>query len=139
MPARRTDSTRRAATRTSPLARQTAAQDPLHQLAADTGGRAWLNSNDLAPGIGQALSETSAYYLLAWRPEKAGDSKTGFSKIEVKIKDRPDLIVRTHAGFLDAVAKTDNPGNDQTTPVKAKTMEEQLLEVIRAPYPRRSL
>jgi VWFA-related protein len=43
----------------------TAAQDPLNALAADTGGQAWLNSNDLATGVVQALRETSAYYLIA--------------------------------------------------------------------------
>jgi VWFA-related protein len=43
----------------------TAAQDPLHALANDTGGRALLNSNDLQKGVTQALQETSAYYLLA--------------------------------------------------------------------------
>lgn len=116
-----------------------ASQDPLNSLASDTGGRAWLNSNNLAQGLGQALSETSAYYLLAWQPKNAGEKKTGFSNIEVKIKDRPDLTVRTHAGFLDTVATADKKADDPTTRTKAKTVEDQLLEVIRAPYPRRSL
>jgi len=117
----------------------TAAQDPLNTLASDTGGRAWLNSNNLAQGLGQALSETSAYYLLAWQPKNPGEKKTGFSNIEVKIKERPDLIVRTHAGFLDTVATADKKADDPTARTKAKTIEDQLLEVIRAPYPRRSL
>ena len=117
----------------------TAAQDPLHTLAADTGGRAWVNSNDLAPAIGQALRETSGYYLLAWRPENPDQVKSGFSKIEVKIKDRPDLVVRSHAGFFETGARSEKVANNEAAPAKLKTVEEQLLEVIREAYPRRSL
>jgi VWFA-related protein len=116
----------------------TAAQDPLHTLAADTGGRAWVNSNDLAPAIGQALRETSGYYLLAWRPENPGQG-TRFSNIEVKIKDRPDLVVRSHAGFFESSAKPNKVASNEAAPAKLKTAEEQLLEVIREAYPRRSL
>jgi hypothetical protein len=44
-------------------------QEPLRSLALDTGGRALLNTNSLGPAVSRALKETSAYYLLAWRPE----------------------------------------------------------------------
>jgi VWFA-related protein len=116
----------------------TAGQDPLHTLAADTGGLAWVNSNDLAHAIGQALSETSNYYLLAWRPENPGQG-TPFSNIQVKIKDRPDLVVRSHAGFFESGTKPDKVASNEPAPAKSKTVEEQLLEVIREAYPRRSL
>lgn len=116
----------------------TAAQDPLQALAADTGGRAWVNSNDLTSGIGQALRETSGYYLLGWRPENPAQV-TRFSNIEVKIKDRPDLVVRSHAGFFEIGAKPDKVARNEAAPAGLKTVEEQLLEVIRQAYPRRSL
>ena len=48
----------------------TASQDPLTQLAADTGGKALLNANDLTTGLKSALRESNDYYLLAWRPER---------------------------------------------------------------------
>jgi VWFA-related protein len=117
----------------------TAAQDPLHTLASDTGGRAWVNSNDLVPGMGQALRETSGYYLVAWRPANTGDGKPRFSNIEVKLKDRPDLVVRSHAGFFDSGAKTDKSTSSAAAPAKTKTVEDHLLDIIRAPYPRRTL
>jgi VWFA-related protein len=38
-------------------------QEPLETLAKETGGRSYLNSNSLNDGVGEALTETSAYYL----------------------------------------------------------------------------
>ena len=41
-------------------------QDTLWSLAADTGGKALLDSNDLAAGIRQARQSISSYYLLGY-------------------------------------------------------------------------
>ena len=43
-------------------------KDVLRTIAADTGGRAILNRNDLEGGINQVLRETESYYVLAWKP-----------------------------------------------------------------------
>jgi VWFA-related protein len=43
-----------------------ASQEPLHTLAADTGGKELLNDNDLAAGIVQAQKQINDYYLLAY-------------------------------------------------------------------------
>ncbi|HKP71430.1 MAG TPA: VWA domain-containing protein, partial [Pyrinomonadaceae bacterium] len=44
----------------------TARQEPLRIIAADTGGRALLNTNALDEAVGKAFKENSLYYLLAW-------------------------------------------------------------------------
>ena len=77
-------------------------QEPLHALAADTGGRALLNSNDLEGGIARALDETSRYYLVAWRPETEAQRASNFSKIKVTIAGRPELKVQLRRGYLGA-------------------------------------
>jgi VWFA-related protein len=41
-------------------------QDTLWTMAADTGGKAFLDSNDLAAGIVQAQKSTSSYYILGY-------------------------------------------------------------------------
>ncbi|HEU5131140.1 MAG TPA: VWA domain-containing protein, partial [Pyrinomonadaceae bacterium] len=81
---------------------RTFTQEPLHALAADTGGRALLNSNDLEDGIARALDETSRYYLLAWRPENDAQRASNFSKIKVNVVGRPDLKVQLRRGYLGA-------------------------------------
>jgi VWFA-related protein len=85
-----------------------ASQEILRGLAADTGGRALLNTNALETAVAKTLGETANYYLLAWRPEGLEANTTGgapkFRKIEISIKGRPDLNVRVRRGFLDASA-----------------------------------
>jgi VWFA-related protein len=81
---------------------QTFMQEPLHALAADTGGRALFNSNDLTGGVARALDETSRYYLLAWRPENDAQRASNFKKIKVTIAGRPDLKVQLRRGYLGA-------------------------------------
>ena len=109
----------------------TALQEGLNALANDTGGRAWRNSNDLGPGVGRALEETSAYYLLAWRPEGPAQTKDSFRRIEVKIKDRPDLTVRVRNGFFAT-----DPANPKASETAGNlSVDDQLLAAIRAPHP----
>ena len=84
----------------APLGEDTAAQAPLVQLAADTGGRALLNSNDLVRGVTQALAETGRYYLLAWRPTPELFRERKFRRIEVRVRGRADLTARLQRGFF---------------------------------------
>lgn len=79
---------------------RTFVQEPLHALAADTGGRALLNSNDLEGQLRQGLDETSRYYLLAWRPANEAQRASNFSKIKVTIAGKPELKVQLRRGYL---------------------------------------
>jgi VWFA-related protein len=61
-------------------------QETLTTLAADTGGQAFLDTNDFAPAFTRMQSDMSAYYLLGYRTTNAlKDGK--FRKITVKLKD----------------------------------------------------
>lgn len=77
----------------------TARQEPLRLIAEDTGGRALLNTNALADALAKAFKETSVYYLLAWRPETAEGRSAKFQRLEVSIKDRPDVSVHVQRGY----------------------------------------
>lgn len=119
-------------------------QEPLYALAADTGGRALLNSNDLAGGIARALDETSRYYLLGWRPENDAQRASNFSKIKVKITDRPDLKVQLRRGYLGAPPEkskaTVQPTSVETTDVLGVTesSSEELRAAVALGYKRTS-
>ena len=119
-----------------------AAQDGLNALAADTGGKALFNTNDLKKGLAPALKETSTYYLLAWKPDAASQKRGRFRNLEVKLVDRPDLTVRVRKGFFDldptpppTAAKSANP-KEKEKPISAPA---KLRESIAAPYPERAL
>lgn len=78
-----------------------ASQDGLHALAYDTGGRTIFNTNDLGRGLKKALTETSVYYLLAWKPDPEKPSSSKFRRIDVKLVNKPDLVTRVRRGFFD--------------------------------------
>src|SRR2546423_9817197 len=88
-------------------------QDGLNALAADTGGKAIFNTNDLKKGLAPAIRETSTYYLVAWKPDAESQKQRRFRNLEVKLTGRPDLTVRGRKGYFDldptppaSVAKT---------------------------------
>lgn len=114
-----------------------ASQAPLQELAADTGGHAFLNSNALAETVRQALSETSNYYLLAWRPEEGEIVGGKFNVIEVKIAGRPDTTVRFRHGYF-----SDLPASHETVTAKkkknesrAKQPDDKLSQALHEPFP----
>lgn len=83
-----------------------ATQDILYTLAADTGGRALVNNNDLAAGAHLALEETAKYYLAAWRPPvNEVAAGTRFKKIEFRVVGRPELKVRTRKDVASSVSE----------------------------------
>lgn len=101
-----------------------ATQDALNALAVDTGGRALRNQNYFDSFVNEALEETSRYYLLAWRPEVDEQKNEKFKKIEVSIKGRPELRVRTARGFFNSRPST--AVNERTAKAeKAKDSSEE--------------
>src|SRR5215213_2932123 len=116
-------------------------QDGLNALAADTGGKAIFNTNDLKQGLAPAIKETSTYYLLAWKPDAEAQKKSRFRNLEVKLVGRPNLTVRVRKGYFDldpipapadTVAKAPQPAPTKTAPAK-------LREAIASPYAQRGL
>ena len=61
-------------------------QDTLYSLAADTGGKAFLDNNDLSMGIVQAQKAISSYYIIGYyTTNTALDGK--FRKISISLKE----------------------------------------------------
>lgn len=70
----------------------------LDYLADRTGGRALLNAErDRVFGIAEA--DTSSYYWLGFSPDRNADDRR--HSIDVRVKGRPDLRVRTRDSFVD--------------------------------------
>lgn len=75
--------------------------DPLNTLAEETGGKFIQNTNDLQTEVIKAFDETSVYYLLAWEPDTEDVQSEKLKRIEVGVKNRPDLKVRLQSGYLN--------------------------------------
>ena len=64
-------------------------QDGLYTLAADTGGKALLDYNDLSMGIVEAQRGTPSYYILGYYPTNT--AKDGRRRlVKVTLKSRPE-------------------------------------------------
>src|SRR5262245_17381523 len=60
-------------------------QDSLYALAADTGGKAMLDNNDLGAGIVQAQQSITSYYVIGYYPTNANqDGKLRRVKVSLK-------------------------------------------------------
>ncbi len=65
---------------------QLASQDTLYTLAAETGGKSFFDSNDIAMGIQRTQEAMGSYYLLGYySTNNAADGK--FRKISVKLNN----------------------------------------------------
>jgi len=116
-----------------------AGQDVLYSLADDTGGRAFINNNDINLGIRHALEETSKYYLLAWRPPQEAAERGKVKRIEVSITGQPDLKVRTRRGIAEAISSaltaTSNPMGSLANPSTGA----ELITALNSDSPQRDI
>jgi VWFA-related protein len=76
---------------------QLGSQDTLSALAADTGGRAFFDNNDLAGVYERVVDDSSAYYVLGYTSTNA--AKDGrFRRVQVRV-DRPEVKVEHRSGY----------------------------------------
>ncbi len=74
-----------------------ASQETLTTLAADTGGKAFLDSNDFAPAFAQIQRDSSAYYVLGFQPlSRVRDGR--YRKLTVRV-NRPGVKLEYRAGY----------------------------------------
>ena len=71
----------------------------MNALAVDTGGFLVKNTNELGQGLGRILRDNETYYLMAYEPSNTAHDG-GFRKIQVRLRGRPELRVRTRSGYF---------------------------------------
>jgi VWFA-related protein len=123
------------------LGEVTTPREPLRVLAEETGGRAIFNSDSIEDEIQQAIRETSAYYVLAWRPDSENE-RYAKTRLQVTIKGRPELRVRMRRNYY---VPTDAPkiAADKTNSTPATstrlTPEAELLTALGSTHPQKNL
>jgi VWFA-related protein len=76
-----------------------AQQETLYALAADTGGKALLDSNDLALGIEQAQKDIASYYILGYHSTNtARDGR--FRRVKVEIANNLSAKLDYRGGYF---------------------------------------
>ena len=107
----------------------TETQQGLSFLAAETGGIAILNTNDLNRGIKQILEDQQGYYLIGYTPDDATfatvDGKSKFHHITLTIKRAGSYQVRTRSSFY---GRTKEVSTEKLAPGK------QLEDALTSPF-----
>jgi VWFA-related protein len=75
----------------------------LYQLAAETGGRTIVNTNNFAGGLERVFVDNTAYYVLGYSPTRTEDDGK-YHKITVKVK-RSGTRVLARQGYFAPSAK----------------------------------
>jgi hypothetical protein len=105
------------------FARMSDSQSTLTSLAADTGGRAFTDSNDFGEAFTRVQRDMSAYYLLGYSSSNA--VKDGrFRRIQVRVK-REGLRIEARAGYF---ADRDFAHTSRTD--RASQLDEQLFSPV---------
>jgi VWFA-related protein len=108
--------------------RQAATQETLVTLASDTGGRAFLDTNDFGPVYTRVIADTSAYYLLGYNSTNpARDGR--FRRIRVRVipstslgAGKRALKIEHRSGYY-----ADRDFTHSTREGRERQLEEQLL------------
>ncbi len=96
-------------------------QDTLWTLAADTGGKALLDNNDLAQGIVQAQKSVSSYYILGYYTTNANlDGK--FRKVKITLNNQLAANLDYRQGYFAG-----KKFNKFTTADKERQLEDALM------------
>lgn len=74
-------------------------QETLYTLAADTGGKALLDSNDLSLGIVQAQRDISSYYILGYYSTNMKENGR-YRRLKVGVKDEPKAKLAYRSGYF---------------------------------------
>ena len=100
--------------------KQLTAQETLTSLAADTGGKAFLDSNDLSMGIVQAQRDIKSYYILGYYSQN--DKPDGrYRRISVKLTGSQQARLDHRQGYF---------ANKVFNAFNASDREQQLTEAL---------
>jgi len=105
------------------------AQDSLRVLSDETGGFAVVNRNDFATAFQRIVDDNSAYYVMGYY--STNDRRDGrFRKIEVKLNNKPGLVVRARKGYVAPRGRA-----PEAKPATANSASPELRDAIESPLP----
>jgi len=105
-------------------------QSGLNYLAAQTGGLAIRNNNDVGGGVTRIMDDQAGYYLVGYRPDESTfdstNGKTKFHHVALKVKRAGKFTVRTRTGFYGVT--------DEQLQASKETPRQQLIGALLSPF-----
>ena len=100
----------------------------MQQLADGTGGRAFINTNNLAQAVAKSVEEGANYYTLAYSPSDT-NWNGGFRKIQVDIQQTGLNLAYRRGYYAD---NPNSPARKDDTPAVAAAKAVHLLDPMQA-------
>ena len=105
------------------------AQDSLRTMSDETGGFAVVNRNDFDTAFQRIVDDNSSYYMLGYY--SSNERRDGrFRKIEVRLKNRPGLVVRARKGYVAPRGRA-----PETKAAAKEGASPELKEALESPLP----
>lgn len=79
-------------------------QGPIRMMAEETGGKATVNTNDWKAGLDEVAADFSNFYSLGYRSARGAADRP--HRLEVSIRTRKGLTVRTRSSFVEKSVET---------------------------------
>jgi len=98
-------------------------------LAADTGGLALFDRNDLGGALKQVMEDSASYYRLGYQPQASRDGR--FPKVEVRVPTLSGLRIRTASAYR-ARAAGEATGTAAASEKAASDPKEAAARLLRA-------
>lgn len=106
------------------------ARDGITAIANDTGGVAFVKTNDINLALQKSFEANRIYYSLGYYPSSEG---AGFREITVGVKGHPEYAVRTQKGYLAS-----EPGSTKAQ-LAPKSPQQRLFQAMNQPIPETAL
>ena len=105
-------------------------QSGLNYLAAQTGGLAIRNTNDIQGGVQRIMDDNSGYYLIGYRPDDSTfddvKGRTKFHHLSLKVKRSGKYTVRMRTGFYGVT--------DEKLKTAQATPQHRLVSALLSPF-----
>ncbi len=102
------------------------AKQSLRGIAEETGGVAFIDSNQFGEAFDRIVRDSSAYYLLGYRPPRdAPDNQR--HQIRVRV-NRSDVTVRARRSYIDTPDPSGPPGPDDIAAQLVAMLESPMLQ-----------
>ena len=82
-------------------------QDALYYMAAQTGGLAIQNTNDLSAGLGRVLNDLRGYYLIGYESKAGALADWEHAPVSIRVK-KPGLTIRSRQGPFGPATRFDD-------------------------------
>ena len=104
-------------------------QDSLRTMSEETGGFAVVNRNDFENAFQRIVDDNSSYYVMGYY--STNERRDGrFRRIEVRVKNRPGLVVRARKGYVAPRGRV-----PETKAAAKDAPSAELKEALESPLP----